>query len=52
MVPPRANKRFILDYDGEGLLREAIELMRRAAEILDTVCNEHLVVDWVVTREK
>lgn len=52
MAPPKGTRRHILDYNGEKRLRAAIELMRRAVEMLDTVCNEHMVEDWVITREE
>ena len=46
---PKAFKRHIFDDKGKTLLTEALEHIKRAVGKLDTVCEDHLVEDWVIT---
>lgn len=48
---PKAFKRHIFDDVGKKLLIEAFEHMKRAVGKIDTVCEDHLVEDWVITYE-
>ena len=52
MAPPKAFRRYILDYDGERLLAEAAELVQRATELLDVIRRDHLVRSWEIEREE
>lgn len=45
---PKAFKRHIFDDKGKKLLIEAFEHMKRAVGKIDTVCEDHLVEDWVI----
>lgn len=46
---PKAFKRHIFDDVGKKLLIESLELMKEAIKNLDTVCEYHLVEDWMIT---
>ena len=48
---PKAFKRHIFDDVGKKLLIESLELMKEAVGNLDTVCEYHLVEDWMITYE-
>jgi hypothetical protein len=46
---PKTFKRHIFDNKGKNLLIESLKLIKEAAEKIDTVCEDHLVEDWVIT---
>ena len=45
---PKAFKRWILDYKGEGILKDIHELMEEIVKKLDLIYEDHLVEDWVI----
>ena len=46
---PKGFRRWILDSKGEYLLKDILGLIGEITEKIESICEDHLVEDWVIT---